>query len=138
MKRVYQPALMVPGRNGVLDEPIIVLPVSSASCMKIYEYNLWYINTIMFILFKVFLWVMYIAYVWFICRACISVWRKVKENHKFLCKREKNAGYVLLPNPMVILPVYISAVKIGPVEQRQWSRPWHMRCSRRKRPQGER
>lgn len=26
-----QPALMVPGKNGVLDEPIIVLPVSSAS-----------------------------------------------------------------------------------------------------------
>lgn len=55
VKRVYQPALMVPGKNEVLAEPIIVLPVSSASCMKIYEYNLWYINTIMFILFKVFL-----------------------------------------------------------------------------------
>lgn len=26
VKGVYQPALMVPGKNGVLDEPIIVLP----------------------------------------------------------------------------------------------------------------
>lgn len=60
--------------------------MSSALCMKIYEYNLWYINTITFILFKVFLCVMYIAHVCFKCWACISVWEKSKKIISFSVK----------------------------------------------------